>query len=713
MHDEMVKIKVKHFFLIYGYFLWSVRCATCEPPTLTSDKPVVFDSKTKSSLAEGNAEFNHKDLCLQAHRIYFFPEEAKAIAEEQVKVTRNALRLVASWGQYYLRDKSVEMPKFRLELKGHGIAGSNLRGPIEHLRADDVDVYYNGKSWIGLNVHARTGTLYGNRYLELQDALFRVGCVPILFTPYYRHDFEESTVRWKSDVGLIKRSKDYGRYVRNDILFNMGWSVKPGLMADYYRKREFLVGGILEYDTEDVAGRFKGARIHDADASSRTLNGQTLENPRFFVDWQHRQNLGEQTDLVTQIEWRKDANVIKDFRPDDHDGTRQHPDNFAEVAHRAENSITSITARYRFNNFQRIQERLPEIRFEYLPVRLKDTPAYYQWGVGFSHLREKPIVGATKDLQEKELRRADIFTGISAPCDLSSWCTVTPVAGARTLKYWGLQGAAHKDYERFLGQVGFDLRFKFYGEYMFENKYWNIHNFRHLCTPVVQYRYLPNGHAGRGHIPAIDRENDEVKTSFQEIDLLNRRDCDNLNDMHLLRVGLENYLYTNYNTGSPKQWFKCNFYQDFRLKRMDNQTTLSDFFVDTEWSPASFFSWNLSARVDPIQKKLNEANTTLSFHENDLWRISCTHSYTAKTENSGVTNQDSLSVSYRLNARNMLTASLSVDAHTPDMISQTYTWSTIAANTWKVDTQFKWKKRSKNSTEDNWEIRWIIMLYEG
>ena len=699
--------KSRHFtWLLLGLIVPSVGFVFSGVPTLTSDKPIVFDHKTNSSLAEGNADFNYDDLCLQAHRIYFYTEEAKAVAERQVKLTKAELRLVAHWGQYYLRDKRIDVPKFRLEVKGHGISGDHLNGTFDCLYADNVNIYLNGKNTTTLNIHGRSGVLCGHEYIELHDAVFKIGCVPLLYAPCYRHYFQESPLRWTVDCGLIRRDKDFGRYIRNDLVFNLGWPVRPGLMLDYYRKRDCLLGGILEYETDSLMGRFKGARIHDAYVGN-------LENPRFFIDWRHRQSFGEKTDFVTQIEWLKDADVIKDFRPDDHDGTRQHPDNFAELAHRTDDAVASALLRYRFNNFQRIQERLPELHFDYLPVKLGNSPIYHQWGLGLSHLRELPTITSTNKLA-RELKRADVYWGASIPCDLSTYCTFTPMVETRAIKYWGLSNTSRSTYERLLGQFGFDLRFKTYGEYAFENEYWNIHGFRHLCMPVVQYRYLPSGHGGSEIIPAIDRENEDVGSSLYEIDLLNRRDLDAMNDMHLVRVGLENYLFTNYKTGQAKQWLRCNFYQDIRVKRVNDQNTLSDFFIDTEWSPSSFFSWNTSMRIDPKVRKLQEIYTSVSLHENDLWSLSLSQDYKVKTAQRSLTNQTSLSLAYRLNHCNVLRASLSIDDHTPDLLSQTYSWETIVDDTWKIDTQFKWKKWKSNRREHNsWEIRWLITFVEG
>ena len=691
----------------------------CGAPSLSSDLPITYDTKKQCSVAEGNAEFINKDLCLQSDRIYYFAENAKALAEGNVRITNSQLRVKTEAGSFINATHALSADRFCMEVQGQGITGENLRGTTEHLTADNVFIDYNSSEnkIAGVNIKARKGELHGHEYFELYDAAFHIGKLPVFYTPYYRHDFNRSTLRLKSDVGMIRRNKEFGRYIRNDLLFDFGRRVKPGIMFDYYRKRDYLVGGILEYNESLGKGFFKAARIHDTDLDAHVGADPFLKNARYFMEWRHQGHLNEQTDVVAQVEWMRDKNFIKDFRPDENDGARQHPDNFAEISHRTENSVTSVLARYRFNHFQQIQERLPEVRFDYLPVRLADTPLYYQYGFGISFLRENPRRGVNG--QPKDLHRLDTSFGINMPLNPCSWCTFTPVFGTRILNYWGLKSENKNKYTRFLNQIGFDLRFRAYGDYTYENDYWNIHNFRHLLQPVIQYRYIPHGHQGDSFLTPIDREALEGrKVSLQSIDLLNRRDVDDFNDMHMVRLGVENFLYTNYAQGNPQQWMHFNIYQDVRLKKINEdenlRKTLSDTFFDFEWSPASFFSLNQYLRFDPTEKRLRESETSLTLKENDLWSLTCSHTYLQGDRNN-VNNQNSLSLSYRINSKNVVSAAISVNAHTPDLIRQTYTWSTIIAKTWNLDFIFEWKKRPRPlraNTKESWNVRFVLTFIE-
>jgi LPS-assembly protein len=678
-----------------------------EIPYIVADKPVIFDRAKGESLAEGNAELHYKNLLVQAERIRYISEKQVALAEERVRLNREKLLLVAQQAAYKVKEAQMEVQNFRMALAGHTLEGGKLRGPTEALKGRNVRLYYKEPHPLGLSFDAKRMRVYGDEYIAMRDVCVRLGPVPIFLTPYYRYNLKESTVRLKSDISLIKRDKEFGRYGRNDVLFDFGGPVKPGFMLDGYRKRGVLVGPLLEYQWKSTWGRLKAANIADMDYAHWTdTNNRPLERSRFFFDWQHQTHWGTSWDLLSQVKWQRDSKVVKDFRPDDYDGSRQHPDNFLELAHRGEHGVASLMTRFRPNHFQRIQERLPEFRYDHLPVQLWDRPVYGQWGLGIVHLREKPLLGMAGE--EQSSHRLDLTGELFSPLSVGEGFTFTPIVGGRWVNHFGM--SSHPDRGRFLSQFGFDLRWKLFGEYDVRNEYWGMDGLRHLFQPVVQYRYIPRVQLASDRLPFIDRTPDSNSPTLEEIDLMNRRDIDSLSGMHLVRCGVENYFYTNYRKGIPKQWLRLNAYQDFRLERKTGETTLSDSFLWTEWAPSDFLGIDMYERFDTTHKRLREATASVHFHEGDLWRYTFSHSYVANSYN-----QSSIGFSYRLTSRHTFEVSLGLDAHRPDLIRQTYRLSTQLAQTWKVDWEFQWKKRSQaeeTAGKEAWEIRCRVMLME-
>ena len=187
-------------FLLYGNI--SVRAV----PLLTSDKPIVYDTKKRASVAEGNAEFLNDGLRVQADRIYYFAENAKALAEGNVRITNGDYRFSAPVGAYWHTEQKIEASAFRMSAGGHGYYGENLRGQTQdRLVADHVRLDYRGvhdRDLLGFHVLARQGVLRPKKDVVLKDAVVRIGPVPVLVSPIYRHNFEEAWVRWKSEWTL-------------------------------------------------------------------------------------------------------------------------------------------------------------------------------------------------------------------------------------------------------------------------------------------------------------------------------------------------------------------------------------------------------------------------------------------------------------------------------------------------------------------------------
>ena len=81
------------------------------------------------------------------------------------------------------------------------------------------------------------------------------------------------------------------------------------------------------------------------------------------------------------------------------------------------------------------------------------------------------------------------------------------MAGARVTHYADTVGAVTAGgYTRTLGEVGFDTALRASGTFDYQNAQWDINGLRHLFTPRLSYRYIPEADRGRARIPQIDRQ---------------------------------------------------------------------------------------------------------------------------------------------------------------------------------------------------------------
>jgi len=95
--------------------------------------------------------------------------------------------------------------------------------------------------------------------------------------------------------------------------------------------------------------------------------GRPIGERRGFAEWEHQQQLTDNLTLTAQLNYWKDSAILRDFRPEAFFNV-QEPDTFAESVYTGKNYFVSAFVRYQPNSFQVVQQRLPEVRFDMLPL---------------------------------------------------------------------------------------------------------------------------------------------------------------------------------------------------------------------------------------------------------------------------------------------------------------------------------------------------------
>ena len=105
------------------------------------------------------------------------------------------------------------------------------------------------------------------------------------------------------------------------------------------------------------------------------------------------------------------------------------------------------------------------------------------------------------------------------------------------------QGAIKKgSYLRALGEVGFDSQLRSSGIFDFNSPLWDINGIRHLFTPTLSYRFVPDDSSSDKYIPLIDRRT--YMTYLQPIEIGDLRTVDQIPHENTFRLGLNNTIQT-------------------------------------------------------------------------------------------------------------------------------------------------------------------------
>jgi LPS-assembly protein len=475
-----------------------------------------------------------------------------------------------------------------------------------------------------------------------------------------------------------------------------------------------LVGPISQYvydsDTQSIQGALSTGYIKDqGDTDVDTLNRQ-IEDDRGFIEWRHKHKIGERVTLTGSVSSWSDSDVIRDFREDYYE-SNQRPDSFIEGEYSGDNYIVSAFTRFRPNDFQIIQERLPEIRYDLLPIPIGETGAYQQLSASFASLREKYNDNSTLITQDTENDRFDIVYSIERPYQIKEWLTLTPIAGARFTHYsnqeldpalTGTPPFDNDDFTRSIFEFGFDLKAHSYANYSTQNRIWDIDGLRHIVRPVMSYRYFSDPDAS-DEVAAIDREAFDLDR--QLLDLSDLRSVDSLDETHLIRLGVENLYQTRADEYGSRTLAALNFYQDILFekdKRFDGhkEDTLNATWVEMKLTPAPWIKFDIASRFNTERLTLEELKSSLRLISGEIWEIGIsTDNLNQRIE------QYRVDFIYRINERYALLADIRYDAELGDITRTNLGIRTRIGSTWEVIYALTFREKARREDDVEFSLQ--------
>ncbi len=413
---------------------------------------------------------------------------------------------------------------------------------------------------------------------------------------------------------------------------NLGVFVEPGLRLPVlpgwrlggdlglYSKRGFMFGPGGEYSVDKgtdskVGGQFRSGYINDYGDRYLDVRGKPVPAGRGYVTWEHHQKMGPGLTLDGSFNYWSDSEVLRDFRPRNFFNT-QTPDTYLESAYTGGNFIVSLFARFQPNKYHDVQQRLPELRLDYLPSHLA-LGVYQRFTASVVRLQEIPPTSGSTRLASD---RSDAYYALTRSFTPREWLNLTAVAGGRVTNYANTKGAQSKGaYTRSLGELGFDAALRTSGTFDYKNERWQIDGLRHLFTPKISYRYIPEAEKGRRYIPQIDRES--FNTYLPQLGLGDTRHIDDLHATNTLRLAFENTLQTRDSSYGSRDLASLTLANDFRFEREAGQRKASETHLDLSLMPTNWLRFEVYQSIAPQNFQTREFNTGLTIHDGDIWSL--------------------------------------------------------------------------------------------
>lgn len=661
-------------------------------PELSSIEPLEFDEVAQRLVARGDARLDYGETRLEADRITYYQQYALADADGNVALTSNDIRVIGERLSFDANNNIFAIDLFRSGQWPYYLSGVSAGGSTENATIEGATLYYGNPSPFGLSVSAdsvkqvRTADA---QYIEMGASTFRIGGVPILWLPAYTYQIDGAPYYLDVTGG---HDSTLGTYLQTTALFPVSSWLRAGLNLDYYTDRGPLVGPAAQYvyssEQQRMVGALSTGFIDDAGDTGLDVLGNPIDSARAFADWRHKHQIGERFSMTARATYWSDSEVVRDFR-DDIYTNNQRPDTFAEGVYAGDNYFVSAFGRFRPNDFQLVQERLPELRYDLLPTPILETGAYHNISASYARLRENYDLNEPLISEETESDRFDLTYRIQRPIALSSWLTLTPLAGARITQYENqaidpvsLGGTLRgNQFTRNIYELGFDLEARAYASYPTINNTWGINGLRHLLRPVLRYRYF-SAPDSLNEIAAIDRRPFNLERPV--LDLSDLRNVDTIAETHLARVGVENLYQTRGKGYGSHTLAALNFYQDILFEKGvdyegNREKTLNATWVEFALNPAPWLKFDLASRFKTESMTLEELRTRTALRSGEKWELGLSTDLLNQQ-----IDQWRLDFIYRLNERYAFLTDLRLDADRGELTESRFGLRTQLGSTWEL-----------------------------
>lgn len=679
-------------------------------PELSSIEPIEFDEAAQRLVARGDAQLEYDGTRIRADRITYYQEYNLADALGSVEITRDGYRILADRMNFDVSENIFSLNLIRTGQWPYYITAVSAGGTPDNTKLEGASLYYGNPGSFTPNISADSIVFENEaqRYVKLDNATVRIGQVPFFYLPGYTYYLDNPPYYFDADGGY---DSFLGTYLQTTTLLPVNSGLRLGANLDVYTERGVLAGPAAQYtydsDSQRMVGALTTGYIDDQGDTDIDILNTRIDEERGFAEWRHKHHIGERATITASANYWSDSEVTRDFREDQF-SDNQRPDTFIEGSYAGDNYILSAFGRFSPNDFQLIQERLPEVRYDLLPVPVFQTGAYHRLSASYAILKEdfdriEPLI-----TQDSESNRFDLSYRIQRPFTLSDWLTFSPLAGARLTHYSdqaidpALGTLNSDDFTREIYELGFDLEGSLYSVYETRNRTWQIDGLRHVVRPVMNYRYYSDPDA-INEIAEIDREAFDLNRPI--LDLSDLRNVDSISGRHLTRLGVENLFQTRAENYGSRTLAALNFYQDILFEkdtRYDgsDEDTLNATWVELILSPAPWLKFDIAGRFRTENLSLEELRSRTSLISGEIWEIG----FSSDLLNNQV-NQYRIDFIYRFNERFAMLTDMHFDAEEGNITRTSLGLRTRVGNIWEVIYALTFNDENRRESDVEFSVR--------
>jgi len=581
-----------------------------------------FDIITGEAVLKGHPRIEYGPTLLVADELRYNQSRNLVTGKGHFTITSGAERVLATSGSYDLATGTFALVGVRAGEPPFYITAATAAGTRQRMTLTGAVVTFSEPGGLAPTLSASQLVYEPGRRIAGVRGHLGLGDHQLIALPSFDRPFDAPPVSYVTT--RVGYRRNLGAYLDLSLHVPVWPSFSLGGDVGEYTARGVLFGPSGHYEYQDggseIAGSFRSGFINDHGDKKTDLLGRPVPEDRGYVEWRHWQTVGDRLTLIGRFSWWRDSEVMRDFHPTQFYPVQQ-PDSFFEAVYTGGNYSIDLFSRLAPNNFEIVQQRLPEVRFDLQPLPIGGG-IYERFNSSYAALREDALLAGPTLRSD----RLDAYYALERPIAPTDWLTITPVAGGR-LTYYAKATGGRADYTRWLGEIGVDAALRTSGVFDYHNDLWQIDGLRHLLTPTLSYRYVPEADRGQPYIPPIDRQ--VFSTYLDPLGLGAVRNLDQLHGINTLRVGLENVLQTRDSSYGSRDLVALNLAADLSFATQPGQRRWSDLYTELAVTPASWLRFNLLQRLAPQRFTLRELITGLEFADRDWWTLRLSTNYLA------------------------------------------------------------------------------------
>ena len=573
-------------------------------PTLTSEKPLIYDDFDQTVRAQKNAILRSDEFLMHADEILWDRNNSTVEATGNAIFSARGFRLLCDKLTLNLQNGNYEAQAVKA-----GFSPLVLQADLIEKHEDKVKVtnstsseseYFEGSTRPAFFL--RNLTYDENKSLvTTSSGVFSFGKLPLSPTPPLKFKTDQNKRSFSAKLKGGKRP-NLGWYVGKELEWEVA-GIETETDITGYSQRGVLLSTQLSYEMKNNT---KGAPWVQSFIDFGWIKDQgvnigldrrdlAFSEQRNFVNTEVIIHDRESLRVAGEVNYESDSEINRDFYIEDFSRS-QWNDHFLELAYEPDWGGVSTLHRWQVNEHEGLIERRPNLRIDVSPTAYLHETLFHTLSVEYSDLVERDAWGRV-DSQSTKL---DTTLQTFRPFKITKGLTYTPAMTLRNQLYQ-IDNASPK---RTWVEGSQELRFNIFADYLVDNDVWEIHDLRHSMDFILHHAHLDLSDEGDQSL-INSQDFSPFMLNLEPESLMDVIEADRLEESEIVRLDWKHQVMTNFDS-NMRELLSLRLSQDLWKEANSPAMEAKSFYAQADVHPARWLQVRAQAKQNnQDSKKLN------------------------------------------------------------------------------------------------------------